>query len=322
MAMITLAPTAVNSAAQMWWTILNHLVTSGCAAWAGSGDGTSQVSSGGNVFSNTYNSGANGLANARSYAQLHFGDGMELLVIFTGWGTNAASAMSRISPATTFNTGSPTFNVPRSAGDSTQWYGSGSDAAPSGVATISSTGDMRSNRIIGRADNAAPYGFWFASLGCAGGWVPFIFYRDPLVATAVGDTDNYVWSLSGSGSNPKGTAITASLADITSGDVCWAKLSGTYARVSPLVPSYNTSTSMVGGYGSNDADGRIPVDPLRYGRSSSLTAPTGRKGLSTLLGWKLTSTAYSGVQGSRSGGNDQIVMGDLVAEWDGSYVSV
>jgi hypothetical protein len=187
------------------YELLTNLVAAGWQI-VSSGDGLSAYSSSGNVFSNGFASGANGLGNTRAWfraqAPLFSGVHRELVVQM---GATGNLVRVKYSPAAGFVGGAPSANTVPSATDEGVITGGGTDASPTFTSYISGpNGAMRAQYAMGDAS----IGYSFCMIAYEVGTGPIgnisVFWMDVLSVAHAADLDPCVLSVGFSSTNPKG----------------------------------------------------------------------------------------------------------------------
>ena len=199
----------------------------------------------------------------------------------------------------------------------------GTTEIPVGYAAFWPTDGTYRQKIM--ADGATPYGFWHQThttggVASNGGWL----IMDPLKAGSypVEDVDPYVFFVSNTGwasgrhdthwcIEQTGHGVLGYLKKGLSGEG-WVQLVGTYpgSSVGNFLPG-------AGALPSNPHNAKDEMLPLIYMRSSAKVNPTGLKGVSSffqmLMATRSNNDTYS-ILTTR----DKLVMGQLVADWDGT----
>ena len=83
----------------------------------------------------------------------------------------------------------------------------------------------------------------------------------------------------------------------------------------------NAPVGYGGGSPVNPHNGKDELFPVVWDRRSALTAPTGYKGVSSLFQWLGTSRSV-GDTITKITSKDKIVIGHLIADWDGTLPEV
>ena len=196
-------------------------------------------------------------------------------------------------------------------------------AAATRVPVFGTDGTYRLKIMV---QNTAPYGWWLWTHPTGGGAGSGMLYMDPMKAGSfpAEDVDPYVFGFNNANSayayfasviaaegTPPGTGYCGGyLAKGLAGEA-WVNIPGSFPSNSGNRPFYG------GGVATNAHNGKDESFALQYIRSAALAAPNGCKGVSSLFRW---------VGGSRSNGEtmnkttakDKIVMGHVLADWDGT----
>lgn len=200
---------------------------------------------------------------------------------------------------------------------------SGLQIRSTGVSTFQTNGTYR---FWAAADNAAPYGFWFAGIPIGGGSISGLNVLAPLSSTNVGDVTPYVFISNASNNNVLWSSITSATNNVTSNGV-YAYLPGTttFTATIGFLPTNQSfvggsqtlaATAGGGGYGVDPLTGKDALFPIMFARALSITLPSW-KGVTTFARWKGT-IRTNGDTATLNSPRDLIHMGDLVLPWDGS----
>jgi hypothetical protein len=183
-----------------------------------------------------------------------------------------------------FTGGSPSTTVLPTATDEVWMWGSDS---PSYVQLMPSDIPSNNRRIHMVADNAAPYtcGYWGHTI--AGGATDIVFFMDSFAAGTFpgADVDPYLLYFD-YGSNPFGvsTFYDPSSTDYISKGIWKKGLSGEALAVTPALMLYDSSGVVLpSNAGMNPYEDKDDMFPVFYARRSSLSAPTGLRGQSSLF---------------------------------------
>jgi hypothetical protein len=155
---VNLAPA---TGAVAMWNIISALLQAGWTKKADS-DGTTYSSSGVQVTSGA--TGTNGLGNNSAWVRIS--DPANLRELSIQRGTSHPNWRIKWSHSAKFTVGTPTATLVASATDEQVLIGTGTDAAPTGVAVFGSDGLYHLH--VG-TDNAAPYDFWWMTTATSGG---------------------------------------------------------------------------------------------------------------------------------------------------------
>ena len=288
------------------------------AGWTvkSSSDGSTYNATGDQIT--TSSSGAGGINNTRSWFRIQQPGSIarELTIQNTTAGT---SWRVKYSTSAGFTGGSPAATVTPTATDEQVIYGSGTDASPSGATLFSSSGSSRLNVAVGGI--AENYSFYMISTALGSSNPNAIFYFDVLQPFSIAseDQDPCVMYIS---SSTTPTLITESSNAVRG----WLKkgLSGEGFVNIPACAYYSGSNTIV----APNALGTHPINqveiliPVIYMRKSSLSSPTGYKGVSTLLKFcsrakdqNLTALTVSTI-------NDYIQFDTVALPWDGSKPAI
>lgn len=171
-------------------------------------------------------------------------------------------------------------------------------------------------RLKGAADDAAPYGFWFAGIPSGGGSPTTAWVLDPLVDGE--ESDAFPWVVYCASANH---FVGTNMSSATAPAVVTFDLDG---AASYVVPALRLAT--------NDgvaAPGGLPADPITGEHSSfeiafaryTASAPSFWKGFSSLMRWAGVSSTTADTQ-SVDATRDHIVMRDVLLPWNGSTPTV
>lgn len=296
-----------------------------------SSDGTTLNASGDQITHD--GTGAGGMRNLRAWFVIQQPGALPRQFCFQrssdAVGTNSGNWRIKYSagPSTGFVTGATATQVP-SATDEQVIMGAGTDASPTFSAFMTTDGTPpRVNMFAGGA--AENYNFFFVGhnvLSSSAGVVQntkFALALDMLETYSVGDPDPSVivtdWSQS---SNTLAGSFIASTGS-TGGAFTWFRkgLSGAgFARLTPLLPALST-TNIAGAHTPNQLSLNDELLPVIYARPTSLTAPTGFKGISGLFKWVLPTRAH-GTHLRVSSERDRVVVGLLAVPWNGSVMEM
>lgn len=304
---------APSTGAVAMWTVIQMLVAAGATKLADS-DGTTYSSSGTRVTSGA--SGAQGLGNASAWVRLQLPGGRELTIQ-----RGASNTVWRIkySAQTHFTGGSPGATQTPSATDEALRFGGGSDASPT-YSTLFATD--ASYKLYGGAGGATD-GWWMCTSLIAGGAANAGMYMDPLSSTTTSDGDTCVIGVAVSGSPFSSSSIGSNSATATGAGVLgWLKygLAGAgFVAIPALTINDNGGAMWPNAAGTNPHTTKDALELIQYGRKSSLSAPTGPKGVSKFVAWNASSRSpletYS-IDSTR----DRIVFGDVSFPWNGAVV--
>jgi hypothetical protein len=294
------------------WNYISVLKTAG---WTqqDSSDGTTRAAA--QVTSGA--SGAGGLANNSAWVRLQDPAGTREFTIQRSTASNLQWRV-KYSQSAKFTGGSPSATQTPSATDETLIVGGGSDAVPSFVQWFTTDNTYRGQYC---ANNASPYGSYHVAYTPAG-TVNGVFVMDPLIGTDSADTDLYafirLYQTTAAYTNLYSELATAGT---TTGILGF--LSSSYVAVAAAVV-YNQQVGHVyfpdsgaGGVGTNPFSTKDEGFPLIYCRRSTLTAPTGWKGISTMVRWN-GKVRTLGDRFTVSTANDWWSVNDIRLPWDGS----
>lgn len=277
-----------------------------------SSDGTTYNASGDQIT--TFSTGAGGLANTNAWFTFRLPDGRQFNVQRT-----TANTIYRIkySKSAGFTGGTPGATRVPSATDEGVLYGSGTDASPTGQVFFGTDASYYTQIMC---NNASPYEFYFICYPIGGSTTNLVvFLFDPLNNTDSLDTDPTV-------SYVAGTALSNVLQlgslSSSSGPLGWLKLGmvgASYVRIPAL---YYTSSgggqTCPSNMPSNPHSGLDDELPMPYGRSTSMGAPVGWKGVSRLMRWRGLDRAVGSTIDLAPGTKNRLVIGNVSLPWDGT----
>lgn len=280
-------------------------------------DGTTYSAAGTQVTSGA--AGANGLGNNSAWVRMQRPDTTAELIIQRG----AAGTLWRIKyvEAGVFTAGAPAATVTPSSANEGYVCGGGTDAAPTFNTWFGADGTYRQQ--VG-ADGAAPYGFWMACAPSAGNPPNSGFVYEPLVQLSdPADPSPYIIYWTGSASSPF-VALDVSSENTPAaggsnktvgyiGSVAaanWVAVSGQRVVDGPANVLYPF------GAGVNGVTGKDNLAPIRFGRSTTIAAPNGDKGTSTLMRWAGVQRATYGDVGTFALALDRILFQAIWLNWD------
>ena len=295
------------------------------AGWTsqGGGDGLAAYSavSADLVFTSAqpWVAGANGFGQVRAWERLREpGGGRELVWQYGAVTGIAGQWRVKISPVSRFTGGTPSATQVPSATDEFVLAGGGTDASPTYVRYSISTSTLESSRLVAMVDQSSPYGLWFSTVGPAAAPQRLFYFHDPIVDASTSDPDPMVY-LAANGANnnvSRNAQLSATEAATAPGPI--SRINTTYVVTPAQYPAVTASlsgiTSLVRSIGGNLSDAKYYSPPVRYDRATSSS-----KGISSLFRWCLNSFAFGSVV-TLSSAYDRIVIGDVLAEWGGTYV--
>jgi hypothetical protein len=295
------------------WEVVQMLIAAG-ATKAADSDGTTYSSSGTRITSGS--SGAQGLGNTSAWIRLQLPGNRELTI---QRGTTNTVWRIKYSASARFTGGSPGATQTPSATDEAIRVGGGTDASPTYTSIFASDATYK---LYGGAGGATD-GFWFATTLIAGGAQSAGMFFDPLSSSTTSDGDACVIGLSISGSAfTSGTLGSNSATASTGGVMGWLKygLAGSgFVAIPALTLNDGGGAMWPNVAGTNPHTTKDALELIQYGRKSSLSAPTGPKGISKFVAWNAASRSsletYS-VDSTR----DRIVFSDLNFPWNGAVV--
>jgi len=295
------------------WDVISMLISAGATKLADS-DGTTYSSSGTRVTGG--GSGSNGLGNTSAWVRLQLPGGRELTIQ-----RGASNTVWRVkySASAHFTGGSPGATQTPSATDEAIRLGGGTDASPTYTSIFATDATYK---LYGGAGGATD-GFWFATVLIVGGTQSAGMFFDPLSSSTTSDGDACVIGVSISGSAfTSGTLGLNSASATTGGVMGWLKygLAGSgFVAIPALTLNDGGGAMWPNVAGTNPHTTKDALELLQYGRKSSLSAPTGPKGVSNFVAWNASSRSsletYS-VDSTR----DRIVFSDLNFPWNGAVV--
>lgn len=293
----------------LWYELKRILKLAG-ATVTKSSDGLSYNSSGDQITTAT--SGAGGIANTNAWYVLALQGGQQLCI---QRGNQPYNTRIKFSPAVGFTTGSPGITQTPLASDEQLLCGTGTDAAP-GFSTwmTTSAGSARSQIM---ANDASPYGFYCITYTTTFRPTSILAF-DPLVTGSYPSQDIYPYVLHCSGSSSSGTLDRATLCATSAGPFAYLN-NGSWSLVRVPMEEYqsNSARTYPDGIVNSALDSKDPTRPIMYSRNSSVVAPLGDKGKSTLFKWSGVARTHLDLY-SIVTTKDYARMGDLLCVWDGS----
>lgn len=295
------------------YRLKEHLKTNGWTVKSSS-DGTTYNSSGDQISSS--GTGANGMNNTRAWFRIQCPaiSGITRELTFQISAAGGASWRIKYSYSTGFTGGSPAATVTPSATDEGIILGGGTDASPSFAAAHSGAA---SNTHFAAGDSSEGYSFYAASY--ASGTNNGMIHMDMVSEATTGDVDPYVFAAATSGSG----ATVIQSTDGTSVRRCWFKkgLTNNAFQIVAGVP-YSDGTRADSAMGVNPYTGNDDLLDFYYVRRNSsggnYQGPGGYKGKSHLFQLKGPSRTNGDTYGASK---DKVVLGEIVAPWDGSTPS-
>lgn len=278
-----------------------------------SSDGTTYNSSGDQIT--TGSSGAGGMANNSAWFRIKSPTGNRELIIQRG--TSNPNYRIMYSAAAGFSGGSPAATQTPSATDEEFILGGGTHAVPTFVAWFSTDNSYRQQ--IG-ANSTADYPFWMVCYPNGGGSPNAGFLWDPILNSVPGDNDALVIYIGVTGTTvfESGTIGGVSTNSLARG---WLK-KGLSGEDFVIIPG-NHYTSGGGGTlapssaATNPHTGKDDEFPVLYGRSTSLAAPQGFKGVSSIIRWRGT-LRTTGDTATVVTTKDRFIAAHISLPWDGS----
>ncbi len=256
------------------WTVIQMLIAAGATKLADS-DGTTYSAVGTQVTSGA--SGAGGLGNTSAWVRIQLVSGRELTI---QRGSSNINWRVKYSAQAHFTGGSPGATQTPTATDSAIRCGGGTDASPTYANTMPTDA---SYKLYGCA-NSATGGFWFAQVLNAGGSQSGGLILDPLGSVLSGDTEATALIVALNGASFTSSTMGSTSADATgSGVMAWLKygLAGATFAAMPIL----TFGGWPNGAGQNPHTTKEMLRLVEYERVSSLSAPTGQKGVSSFIAW-------------------------------------
>jgi hypothetical protein len=182
------------------------------------------------------------------------------------------------------------------------------------------------------AQNASPWGWWMWGHPIGGGVGYTGLFMDPMRSLSYPSEDNYpqVFSaqlansaaafkkerlaIEGVGNTNPGPCGHLGAPTTANGFYSWKFVSGMYYRniIRDIEP---------GSIGVNPHSGYDDMLPMPYARPAALTSKNGYKGISSLFQWQAVSRNPGDTMSVLSS-RDKIVLGDVVADWDGTIPEV
>lgn len=260
------------------WTVISMLISAGATKLADS-DGTTYSSSGTQVTSGS--SGTNGLGNTNAWVRLRLLGGREITI---QRGSNNTVWRVKYSAQAHFTGGSPGASQTPTATDSVIRCGGGTDASPTFVQILLTDATYK---LYGCADSAGD-GFWYATVANSNGAHIGGMILDPLASVLSGDTEPTALIVATAGATFTSATLLSSGADATgSGVMAWLKygLAGATFAAMPMLAYGGWPNSA----GQNPHTSKEMLRFVEYERVSSLSAPTGMKGASSVVAWNAAS---------------------------------
>lgn len=297
-----------------------------------SSDGTTYNASGDQITHN--GTGAGGMGNARSWFVIRQpGANQREFCIQRSSDSSTTNYNFRLKysggPSTGFVAGTPSATQTPSATDENILLGAGSDASPTfgnwfsfAEATL-----VQANIMVG--DAASNYNFLMFCHPAQGRTVSFYNFSrmgllglDTVTSFSVGDVDPAVVHFDNSTSQPQ---LGVRMADTsTLCTLSWYKkgLGGAGFVKTPMILYSSSTTPLIpNGTGPNIVTGKDIFMPALYGRNTSLAAPNGFKGISTLFELCSNYRAY-GTMLTHTTTNDRLVLGYVAVPWNGTALEV
>jgi len=292
------------------------------AGWTvmSSSDGTTYNSSGDQITSGSSGSGGYGNNSAWFRIRMPLMDGVTREFIFQrGLGTDTSLRM-KYSYSAGFTGGSPSATQTPSATDEQYVTGGGTDAAPSFAALFAANGTYKANIIAGGENE----GYVFVVLTPANSNTTVsstTWYLERMQANTYPQSDPDPYVMGGNATNPTSSNISSATSIIKGWLGKGTSIQG-FVSIAPGFPS-DTTTTFVNNLGLNANTRQEDLLPMIYARRSALGSPAGYKGIGSMLRWN---SYFHGSSGSMSitkvisinSTNDYIIVGDLVAPWNGS----
>lgn len=295
------------------WEVISMLIAAG-ATKAADSDGTTYSSSGTRVTGG--GSGSNGLGNTSAWVRLQLPGNREITI---QRGTTNTVWRIKYSASARFTGGSPGATQTPSATDEAIRVGGGTDASPTYTSIFSAD---TTYKLYGGAGGATD-GFWFATTLIAGGTQSAGMFFDPLSSSTTSDGDACVIGMSISGSAfSSGTLTSNSSTASTGGVMGWLKygIAGAgFVSIPALTVNDGGGAMWPSAAGTNPHTNKDALELIQYGRKSSLSAPTGPKGVSKFVAWNAatrSATETYSVDSTR----DRIVFSDINFPWNGAVV--
>lgn len=271
----------------------------------------------------TYNSSGDQLTNAAAFGNnwsWYAATNGTITISVQRGSSNWVGRVKFTHAAAGFDAGSPSATqVPATATATAEIIaqGGGTDAAPTTTAlqgSLSGQGDLTS---VYDPDTGAFAVFGTTNTGGDVGVCSTLVYYDPCTLLATGDTEGSVFYWMGA-NGVDGAANDTRLSEdsATIGPV--SSLSGTAVRMPASSHARVTTTVVPANLARNPFTSKVELFPVHYMRRSTLAAPTGRKGASSLFSW-VGSAETDGTRYSAGGGTaNWLNLGDIAIRWDGS----
>lgn len=288
------------------------------AGWTvpASSDGTTYNASGDQITSGA--SGASGLGNNSAWFRIQDPDSLREYTIQRG--TTDLVWRVKYSASAKFTTGSPSATqTPQSTDQQLiRGLGGGTDASPTFGQLFSTNATYRFHCMSRDAGNygayllAYPNGGWSSGIGLS------VLVFDPVLAAPEEDIDPYVhYTGLALDSAPLGVSH---LGSNSTGAQGYMK-KGLSGEGFVIIPGNNLEAVGVDTYPhglvSNPHNSKDDEMPVPYARQAAQAAPTGWKGVSTMINWRGVSRS-TGSTVSVNAAKDRIVVNSCSLPWDGS----
>ncbi len=174
------------------------------------------------------------------------------------------------------------------------------------------------------ADSAAPYGAWLATASGTQNVTALVI--DPLITGTypTADTDPYCILAISNNTNGLSSATLGSAAIISSSSIQAYLKKGLAGEgfVQMGLGQFMINAAAIGNrdaiLGPNAADGNDVLLPMYYGRAASLSAPTGGKGMSSMMQCCVNTRALKDTNSVASAGaKDYLILNDIAFQWNG-----
>jgi hypothetical protein len=230
-----------------------------------------------------------------------------------------------------FTGGTPGITRVPSATDEQVLLGSGTDASPTAAALFINPTEGVSRFNIAVDDGTATdnkFAFYLFSIPVGGGSLNGVWLFDPMQSGSfpygVGgsqDNDPYCHWVEGAGANTNNLDIESGVSSIK----CWLKkgLAGEGFVTTGAMKYVAAGNNVVfpSGIGTNPHNSKDDALPVVLARRAALAAPSGYKGVSTLMRWNGTLRSVCDTF-TLSTTSDRVVLGTINLPWNGTVPTV
>lgn len=306
---------------------VNQLPATGAVAWynwktaakasgwtvASSGDGTSYNAAADIITSGA--AGGGGLDNTNAWFRIVDPAGLREYTIQRT--TSATVWRVKYSASAKFTGGSPSATRVPSATDEGVTVGAGTDASPSGASIMHTNGAYYCHMMF---TDSAPYMFYWIAYPIGGGNTNlFAFLHDTLLNYDAADQDPLISYIAGP--NVGNVLQIGNYASGTAGPWGWLKygLSGaSFVRIPANYYQNQSGQACPSNMPSNPHSGNDDSLLVPYIRQTSLGAPIGWKGTSSLVRWRGLDRSTGSTIDIAPGTKNRIVIGHVDLPWDGT----